>query len=114
MNLASRSALLATFCLAIPAVGALAQPYNNPGNTGGVQGSIIATPHYPAGQNSDPALTTGRAPRSAANLRRDENPTVPGATGHAIVPGNNSTVTSDRQGTTEDKTGATSSGGGGG
>jgi hypothetical protein len=38
----------------------------------------------------------------------DENPRVPGATGQAIVPGDNSTVAGDRAATIEQRTGVVS------
>jgi hypothetical protein len=96
---------------AAPAAGAWAQNFN-PGNSGGGH-SPIAVPNYvgdPSAnipdENSNPALTTGSRLSVTANTPRYENPTVPGATGSTIVVGNRSTISGDRRGTTELKTGA--------
>ena len=80
---------------------------NNPGNSGVTPDSRIAEPTYPPGQ-SNPALSPGRLPKGAVGVQADQNPNVPGATGNAVVPGDNSTIGGDRRGTTEQKTGSIS------
>lgn len=107
-----RLTLLAATVFALPAAGALAQT-NNPGESGGTRGSMIAPQTYPPGTASNPALSTGKLPAGAAGVPAAHNPNVAGATGHTIVPGNNSSVAADRRGTVEQKTGETGSSGGG-
>ena len=111
MTVISRSILLAASLFVVSATGALAQN-NNPGNTGGASGSRIATPDYPPAAGSNPALSPGRLPKGSTGVPAAENPNVPGATGQTIVPGNRSTIGADRRGTTQEKTGQTSSEGG--
>jgi hypothetical protein len=74
---------LAACVIALSTVGALAQ--TNPGHS---------------------SQTTGGVPNA-------QNPTVPGATGHSVVPGNNSTMSSSSTGTGEQRTGQIQSPGGG-
>jgi hypothetical protein len=112
MHSTIRSALLIASISVIPAAGAFAQPYNNPGDAGGIHGSKFANPTYPATTPNDPALTTGRPDRMSASLPPSENPTVPGATGMTVVPGDNSTINSDRRGTVSEKTDGIMSDGG--
>ena len=109
MNAISRSALLVAIMSVVPVAATLAQN-NNPGDNGGTQGSKIARPSYPAG-GANPALMD-RNSTMGRNVPAAANPTVPGATGHTVVPGNKSTIASDRAGTTEKKTGTTAAGGG--
>jgi hypothetical protein len=99
-------AMLATIT-AIPLTSAFAQN-TNPGNTGGA--GQIATPTYDSGKASNPALTTGAPPKT--NVPAAENPTVGGATGNAIVKGDQSTISGDQRGTTQQKTGQATEGGG--
>ena len=88
----------------IPATAALAQsPTNNPNNAGGAAGSQIGSPSYPAGSNPSPALS-GKSP--TAHTGAAGNPHQAGATGKTIVPGDKSTISSDKQATTRQKTGA--------
>jgi len=108
----SRSILLVASLFAVSTAGALAQN-NNPGNAGGATGSRIATPDYPPTAGSDPALSPGRLNKGTTGVPAAENPNVAGATGNTVVPGNRSTIGADRRGTTEQKTGQTSSDGGG-
>ncbi len=83
---------------------------NNPGNSGGTPGSKVAVPTYPKGY-SDPAQSPGRLPRGTSGVQAGQNPNVPGATGSAVVPGDQSTISADRRATTEQKTGGTTSAG---
>jgi hypothetical protein len=93
--------------VAAPVTATLAQNLN-PGNSGG--GRLpIATPTYAPDAGSDPALTTGSRFSVTPNTPADENPTVPGATGLSIVPGDQSTISGDRRATIEQKTGGAAS-----
>ena len=112
MTTLARSMLLLASLSLVPTASVLAQN-NNPGNSGGTKGSEIAIPTYPPGQNSDPALTTGRLPSGATNVPADENPNVRGATGDTIVKGDRSTIVGDRRATIQQKTGTGEEGGGG-
>jgi hypothetical protein len=109
MNTLTRSLSLATIILGVAATGAFAQSsspsHNNPNHSGGVTGSWIAMPEYPAGTN-DPALSPGRLAAGTASVPSDENPNVAGATGMTIVHGDRSTIAGARQGTIEQKTGS--------
>jgi hypothetical protein len=98
-----RSLSLAALAVTLGASIAAAQN-NNPGNSGGTPGSRLAEPTYPQGQ-TDPALSPGRLPRGTAGVQADRNPNLSGATGNTVVPGDNSTVSADRRGTTQQKTG---------
>lgn len=80
----------------------------NPGNSGGGRGPI-ATPTYETEQTPNPALTTGSRFSVQPGLPAYENPTVPGATGEAIVKGDKSTISGDRRGTIQQKTGGQAS-----
>jgi hypothetical protein len=104
MKVIFRSILTAAM-LATPAAATWAQSLDlNPGNSGG--GRLpIATPEYGADQPSDPALTTGSRFSVEPNTPAYENPTVPGATGLSIVKGDKSTISLDRRGTVQQKTG---------
>jgi hypothetical protein len=82
------SILLAASLLAIPAVNAVAQ--NTVGN-----GSLSPEPRN---ANDNPVASSQTRPT-------DDNPRVPGATGDAIVKGDNSTVAGDRAATAEQRTG---------
>jgi len=93
--------------IATPLTAGLAQNLN-PGNSGGGHGPI-ATPTYETDASPDPALTTGSRFSVTPNTPQDENPTVPGATGRGIVRGDNSTISGDRRGTVEQKTGGAGS-----
>ncbi len=53
-------------------------------------------------------MSSNNTPPAAATSR------APGATGQAVVPGNNSTVSGDKPGTSDTKTGQTSTGASGG
>jgi hypothetical protein len=79
---------------------------NNPNHMGGAaSGSQIANPQRPA-SGSNPALATQTLPKEASgSVPPDKNPNVPGATGHTVVPGNNSTLSSDKPETIGEKTG---------
>ena len=113
MHLVSRPLMLIAAMSLLPAASALAQN-NNPGNSGGVTGSAIATPSYSSQPDaSDPALTTGVMPKGATKVPADENPTVRGATGDTVVRGDRSTISGDRRATVEQKTGEFESDGGG-
>ncbi|MGD0103737.1 MAG: hypothetical protein ABSC06_06835 [Rhodopila sp.] len=81
----------------------------NPGNSGGGNAPIATPTYVGADQNFDPALTTGSRFSVKANTPADENPTVPGATGATIVKGDRSTISGDRRGTIEQKTGGSGS-----
>ncbi len=111
MNAISRSALLVAMMSVVPVAATLAQN-NNPGDNGGIQGSKIARPSYPGG-GANPALKD-RNSTMGRNVPTAANPTAPGATGRTVVPGDKSTVGTDRQGTTQTKTGSGSGSGGGG
>jgi hypothetical protein len=99
-HLIFRSIML-TATLSLALVTAASAQTNNPGNTGGGNAPIAVPTGEPA---SNPAVTTGRLPPGATNVPADENPTVPGATGNAIVPGDSSTISGDRRATTQQKT----------
>ncbi len=95
--------IAAAALVAAPMTATLAQDLN-PGNSGG--GHLpIATPTYGADFGPDPALTTGSRLSVTPNTPAYANPTVPGATGLTIVKGNRSTISGDRRGTIEQKTG---------
>ncbi len=85
---------------------------NNPNNAGGATGSRIGTPTYPTGSHPTPAMT-GTSGQSGTSTTASGNPHQPGATGKTVVPGNKSTIGSDREATTRQKTGAGASAGGG-
>jgi hypothetical protein len=102
MNVIYRSILTAAIALA-PA-GAVWAQESNPGNSGGGH-SPVATATYPAEMASDPALTTGSRFSVGKNTPAYDNPTVAGATGNSIVKGNKSTISLDRRGTVQQKTG---------
>ena len=104
MNTLSRSLSVAALILSVAATGAYAQS-NNPNDSAGSRGSLVATPDYPPGY-TDPAESPGVLQEGATNVPATQNPNVPGATGATIVRGNRSTISSDRQGTIEQKTGA--------
>ena len=103
-----------TFCWALaaalsltPVVAVWAQD-TNPGNSGGGH-APIATPTYGSDQSANPALTTGSRFSVNESTPANENPTVPGATGRTIVKGDRSTISLDRRGTIEQKTGGSAS-----
>jgi hypothetical protein len=98
---------LAAFALFAGTSLAAAQT-NNPGNAGGAPGSRIAVPTYPKGY-SDPAESPGRLQPGSSGVQADRNPNVAGATGSAVVPGDQSSIRADRRATTEQKTGGASS-----
>jgi hypothetical protein len=77
---------------------------SNPGNSGGGH-SPVAIPTYGTAEDSNPALTTGSRFSVKETIPGYENPTVPGATGMTIVKGNGSTISLDRRGTIQQKTG---------
>ncbi len=81
---------------------------SNPGNSGGGH-APIATPTYGSDQGLDPALTTGSRFSVKTTVPAYDNPTVPGATGHAIVRGDRSSISLDRRGTVQQKTGGSAS-----
>ena len=85
-----------------PAAYLHAQTTNNPNNAAG--SGNVATPR--AG-DTNPALTTGTMPRDTVGVPNDKNPNVGGATGQTVVPGSKSTINSDREGSTQQKTGTT-------
>jgi hypothetical protein len=102
----SVSLSLLALMAAVPSAGAWAQNgTNNPNNAAGVTGSQVANPQRPAG-TSNPALTTQTLPKQAnGSVPRDKNPNQSGATGHTVVPGNNSTLSGDHTATVGTKTG---------
>lgn len=106
MKVIFRSVLTAAM-FATPAAATWAQNLN-PGNSGGGQ-LPIATPTYGTDQPSDPALTTGSKFSVETNTPANRNPTVPGATGLSIVKGDGSTISQDRRGTIQQKTGGSAS-----
>jgi hypothetical protein len=106
MNIAYRS-VIAVALLAAPTAPSWAQNLN-PGNSGGGH-APIATPSYAGDEPSNPALTTGSRLSVKSDTPAVENPTVPGATGEAIVHGDGSTISGDRRGTIEQKTGGPAS-----
>jgi hypothetical protein len=106
MKISIRS-IVAVALFAAPMTSAWALDYN-PGNSGGGQ-APIATPTYPSDEAVNPALTTGSRYSVTPNTAADENPTVAGATGDTIVPGDRSTISGDRRATTEQKTGGSAS-----
>jgi hypothetical protein len=80
----------------------------NPGNSGGGK-APIAIPQYGDDQPVDPALTTGSRFSVQSNTPAYENPTVAGATGLSIVKGDRSTISLNRRGTIQQKTGGSAS-----
>jgi hypothetical protein len=104
MKTFSRLLVLVASISAAAVTGAFAQA-NNPNDSGGSRGSLIAMPDYPTGYNN-PALSPGDLAPGAPAVPAVENPQVPGATGSTIVRGDHSTIEGDRQGTIEQKTGA--------
>ena len=90
----------------LPSTGALAQvSTNNINNEAGVSGSQMANPQRPSG-NSNPALTTQTLPKEAnGSVPPDKNPNVKGATGHTVVPGAKSTLSSDKPSTVAKRSG---------
>jgi hypothetical protein len=99
--------LIAISLFVTPAAAGWAQELN-PGNSGGGH-APIATPTYGTDQNFDPALTTGSRLSVKSDTPAYENPTVAGATGETIVKGDRSTISGDRRGTIEQKTGGPAS-----
>jgi hypothetical protein len=81
---------------------------NNRDNSAGTPRSRVAMPTYPSGQ-SNPALSPGRLPQGETGVQAEKSPNVPGATGTTVVPGNRSTIGTDRRATNQQKTGQTSS-----
>jgi hypothetical protein len=106
MNTMLRSVAVAAVLAALPVAGTWAQ-------SAAAGSGSLAKPTYPSGQNNDPALT-GQRPSGTASVPASENPHVPGATGSTVVPGDNSTVSSNRRGTVQQKSGTTNTSGGGG
>jgi hypothetical protein len=102
MKVIFRSILTAALSLT-PAAAVWAQN-SNPGNSGGVN-APVAVPTFGNEQDSNPALTTGSRFSVKGDIPAYENPTVPGATGSTIVKGDNSTISLDRRGTVQQKTG---------
>ncbi len=103
MAIPSRAILLIAALSVVPAGAVLAQSATNNANDAGGAGKI-GTPTYPAGTHPTPAMT-GKMGRSTASTSRAGNPHQPGATGKTVVPGNNSTIGSDNEATTRQKTG---------
>jgi len=115
MKSITTSVIFAAAVLAMSATVASAQSnLNTPGNSGGLPGSQIAMPNYPAGY-VNPAETPGRRLPAdvASTVPADENPNIPGATGMTVVPGDLSTIAGDRRATIEQKTGGSGSDNGG-
>jgi hypothetical protein len=102
MNMLSRSLSLATVLSTVVVTGVYAQ--SNDGSSA-ARVDTIAVPEYPAGY-SNPALLPGGLPPGATNIPVDENPNVAGATGFTIVRGDRSTISGDRAGTIEQRTGS--------
>ncbi len=111
MSTLARSILMAS-AIAIAPGFAFAQTSTT--NQTGHSGGLVAPETYPHGDQArhDPALTE-RPVKNAANLPAAENPRVPGATGTTVVPGDNSTIASNRHGTIEQKTIPSTEGAGG-
>jgi len=104
-----RTAFRYGFAVALLAAPAASWAQNsNPGNSGGGH-SPVAVPSYGTDLGANPALTTGSRFSVNKDTVADENPTVAGATGETIVPGDHSTISSDRRATTEQKTGGVAS-----
>jgi hypothetical protein len=101
MNIALRSIVALSLSVAPTALWA---QNSNPGNSGGGN-APVATPTYGDDQSFDPALTTGSRLSVKADTPSNENPTVAGATGETIVRGDRSTISGDRRGTVEQKSG---------
>jgi hypothetical protein len=80
----------------------------NPGNSGGGH-APIAVPTYDSNLSTDPALTTGSRFSVKTDTPSYENPTAPGATGMTVVKGDKSTISLDRRGTIQQKTGGSAS-----
>jgi hypothetical protein len=97
-----------TAALAVSPVATVWAQTSNPGNSGGVN-APVATPTYGTEQGSNPALTTGSRYSVTTTTRAYENPTVAGATGDTIVKGDSSTISLDRRGTVQQKTGGPAS-----
>jgi hypothetical protein len=109
----SRSLLLAAGLLAIPLGAAMAQQNNPTGNLGSNR-SVTASPGT-ADNGSASTMSTGDANSRGTAMNTyggpSTNNTVPGATGHTVVPGNNSSQASAAPSTMQEKTGGTTSDG---
>ena len=93
----SRSVIVAIAMLASSAVGAFAQ------STSG-SGIVAPTPSNSGGA----PMTNGTA--MTGSVAAAANPRAPGATGQAVVPGDNSSIAGDRKATVEQKSGLVSGG----
>jgi hypothetical protein len=109
----SRSFLLAAALLAAPVATAMAQQNNPAGNLGSNR-SATATPGT-ADNSAASTMTTGDAgahgPSANTHGGAATNHNVPGATGHTVVPGSNSSQASSAPSTARERTGSTTSGG---
>lgn len=100
LNIYTRSLMAA----AALSVGPLATGFAQTRTPSTAGSGYVAGPTYPANQDADPALDP-RLRNQAMTVPPSENPRVPGATGMVVVPGNNSTIASDRSGSVDQKTG---------
>ena len=113
MFLRSRSLLLTAALLAAPVTTVLAQQNNPMGNMGS-NNSVTATPGTADNKASSGMNTADTGARGApvGNYTGSSmNPTTPGATGKAVVPGSTSSQVGSSAGTVEQKAGPQASGG---
>jgi hypothetical protein len=109
----SRSLLMAATLMAVPLATAVAQQ-NNPAGNMGSNRSVTASPGT-ADNSAASRMTTGDHSARGTMTNSYGGPTtsnaVPGATGHTVVPGTNSSQAGSAPATVQEKTGTVSSGG---
>lgn len=107
MVLKSRTLILAASLMAVPMVAAMAQQNNPAGNMGSNQSSTAspgtADNKAVSGMNTGDVGSRNKATSSGTAM----NSTTPGATGHTVVPGSNSSQAGASAGTAEQKSGST-------
>jgi hypothetical protein len=110
----SRSFLFAATLIATPLAIAMAQQNNPAGNFGSNRSATAP----PGTADSAAASTMNTGDNGARRTTTDPydgtatNRTTPGATGRTVVPGSNSSQDSSAPSTVQERTGATTSGGG--
>ena len=109
----SRSFLLVTALLTAPLATAMAQPNNPTGNLGSNRSATAAPGTADNGAAS--TMTTGDSGARTTSTNTyggaATSRNVPGATGHTVVPGNNSSQASAASSTAQERTGSTAGGG---
>lgn len=113
MLLKTRPLLLAATLIAVPMAASIAQQNNPAGNLGSNK-SVTATPSTTQDSKSNPGMNTGDAGSHATATGNYSGTamsrSVPGATGHSVVPGTTSSQASASSGTAAEKTGSQAAG----